>query len=123
MKKTSLLVRGSALTLALFSAMPAFAQGATDCVDADSNGVCDSEESGAIVVTGSRIRQPNLESANPIAVVTGDEIFETGGISVGVPGNVAMMKLAHRRHGRLAWKDLFAPAAAFSVLAFLLLAF
>ncbi len=83
MKKTSLLVRGSALTLALFSAMPAFAQGTTDCVDADSNGVCDSEESGAIVVTGSRIRQPNLESANPIAVVTGEEIFETGGISVG----------------------------------------
>lgn len=33
-----------------------------------------------------------------------------GGISVGVPGNVAMMKLAHRRHGKLAWKDLFGPA-------------
>ena len=33
-----------------------------------------------------------------------------GGISVGMPGNVAMMKLAHRRHGRLAWKDLFGPA-------------
>lgn len=33
-----------------------------------------------------------------------------GGISVGVPGNVAMMKLAHRRQGKLAWKDLFGPA-------------
>jgi gamma-glutamyltranspeptidase / glutathione hydrolase len=33
-----------------------------------------------------------------------------GGRSVGVPGNVALMAEAHRRHGRLAWKRLFAPA-------------
>lgn len=79
MKKTSLLVRGSALTLALFSAMPAMAQ--TDAAPADET--ADAADEGAIVVTGSRIRQPNLESANPIAVVTGAEIFETGGISVG----------------------------------------
>lgn len=36
-----------------------------------------------IVVTGSRIRTPNLESANPISVVTGEEVFQTGGVSVG----------------------------------------
>ena len=35
-----------------------------------------------------------------------------GGRSVGVPGNVRMMALAHRAHGRLAWKALFAPAIA-----------
>ncbi len=79
MKKTSLLVRGSALTLALFSAMPAMAQ--SDAAPADD--AADAAGEGTIVVTGSRIRQPNLESANPIAVVTGAEIFETGGISVG----------------------------------------
>ncbi len=78
MKKTSLLVQGSALTLALFSAMPAMAQ---DAAPADE--VATEADEGAIVVTGSRIRQPNLESANPIAVVTGAEIFQTGGISVG----------------------------------------
>ena len=29
-----------------------------------------------------------------------------GGKSVGVPGNVRMMALAHRAHGKLAWKAL-----------------
>ena len=33
-----------------------------------------------------------------------------GGRSVGVPGNVALMAEAHRRHGKLPWKRLFAPA-------------
>jgi gamma-glutamyltranspeptidase/glutathione hydrolase len=33
-----------------------------------------------------------------------------GGRSVGVPGLVAVLDLAHRRHGKLAWNALFAPA-------------
>ena len=33
-----------------------------------------------------------------------------GGLSVGIPGNVRLMEAAHRKHGRLAWKQLFAPA-------------
>lgn len=36
-----------------------------------------------ILVTGSRIARPNLESTVPITTVTGEEIFETGNISVG----------------------------------------
>lgn len=37
----------------------------------------------AIVVTGSRIRRPNLESAVPVTSVSGEAFFETGNVSVG----------------------------------------
>lgn len=35
-----------------------------------------------------------------------------GGRSVGVPGIVRLMEILHRRHGRLPWAALFAPAIA-----------
>ena len=38
---------------------------------------------GAITVTGSRIRRPNLESPLPVTSVGGQEFFETGNVSVG----------------------------------------
>jgi outer membrane receptor protein involved in Fe transport len=40
-------------------------------------------DNGAIVVTGSRIRRPNLESTVPITSVSGEEFFQTGDVSVG----------------------------------------
>jgi gamma-glutamyltranspeptidase / glutathione hydrolase len=33
-----------------------------------------------------------------------------GGLSVGVPGVVAMLEMAHRKYGRLPWAKLFGPA-------------
>lgn len=35
-----------------------------------------------------------------------------GGKSVGVPGTVAMLAAAHKKHGKLPWRALFAPAIA-----------
>jgi len=35
-----------------------------------------------------------------------------GGKSVGVPGTVALLAASHKKHGKLPWKSLFAPAIA-----------
>lgn len=37
-----------------------------------------------------------------------------GGLSVGVPGLLRMLEMAHREHGKLPWAKLFAPAIALS---------
>ena len=38
------------------------------------------------------------------------EPSQRGGRTVGVPGTVAVLAMAHARHGRLAWRELFEPA-------------
>src|SRR4029453_8632885 len=42
-----------------------------------------STESSNIVVTGSRIRRPNLESVVPVTSIQGEKFFQTGQTSVG----------------------------------------
>jgi outer membrane receptor protein involved in Fe transport len=51
---------------------------AVDCVANPTDPECQ-----AIVVTGSRIARPNLESPVPVTSVSGDEFFQTGQVSVG----------------------------------------
>ncbi len=58
-------VLGFALT-----ALPAYAQDATDENDGD--------QAATIVVTGSRLASPNLESTSPVTVVSADDITGTG---------------------------------------------
>jgi outer membrane receptor protein involved in Fe transport len=82
MKKSRLMFAGSVTGIALAMSFPTAVQAQTssEATAADDEA---EEESGPILVTGSRINRPNLDSANPVAVVTGDELFQTGGISVG----------------------------------------
>ncbi|WP_369025820.1 TonB-dependent receptor [Qipengyuania sp. RANM35] len=70
-----------ALSLALASA-PAFAQDADDDAGVQPAESVDGDELGTsantILVTGSRIKQPNLESATPVTVVGSEEFAQTG---------------------------------------------
>ncbi len=43
------------------------------------------------------------------SMMNSDDV-QRGGRSVGVPGTLAVLKLAHASHGKLAWRNLFAPA-------------
>ncbi len=89
MKKTHLLVGATAFALATAVAQPAFAQDSAEaaeaaCEDADDNGVCDSEEkSSGIVVTGTRIARPTLDSSVPLTSVTIEDLTGTGNVSLG----------------------------------------
>src|SRR5688500_1038145 len=48
-----------------------------------------------------------LDSANNI----NRRLTATGHLAAGVPGTVRGLELAHRKHGRLKWADVVAPAA------------
>ena len=81
----------STAVLALAAATTAYAQDTAPagtpteaCSDTDINGVCDdARTSGSIVVTGSRIRRPNLESTVPITSIAGDTFFQQGQTNIG----------------------------------------
>ena len=60
----------------------AFAQ-ATAPVESTPATQSDTVDEDAVVVTGSRIRSPNLESTVPVTVVQGAAFFETGRVSIG----------------------------------------
>ena len=104
MKTTFATARGRALLCAgaSFAALalstPAFAQNAEDdgtvtpdCADVDNDGECDpsadagagATNSGLIIVSGTRIARPNLDSPVPVTSVEASEILDDGAISLG----------------------------------------
>ncbi|MBX9728066.1 MAG: TonB-dependent receptor, partial [Sphingopyxis sp.] len=89
MRKSSLLVGTTFFAVAAAMATPALAQDApapAECVDENANGVCDSDEEGAgtaIVVTGTRIARPTLNSSVPLTSVTTEDLQGTGELSLG----------------------------------------
>jgi outer membrane receptor protein involved in Fe transport len=85
MKKSRLMIAGSAISLALFSATPSYAQDADEAAPApsaeeDGTGAA---ESAPILVTGSRIRRPNLESNVPVTSISGEQFFQQGDTNIG----------------------------------------
>lgn len=82
MKKSRLLIAGSVISLALFAAMPSYAQqapAADETVEEEEAEPATQESADAIVVTGSRIRRPDAFNAiEPITVVTAEEITQSG---------------------------------------------
>jgi len=61
-------------------------------------------------------RETAPKSANPYMFLDGSgkprkwSEAATGGLGVGVPGLLRMLELAHKEHGRIAWRELFQPA-------------
>jgi len=69
---------------------------------------------GTITVYDGRETAPAGASPTMFLGVDGKPIgmpaAVVSGVSVGVPGAIAMLELAHREHGKLAWAQLFQPA-------------
>ncbi|WP_420605258.1 TonB-dependent receptor domain-containing protein [Novosphingopyxis sp.] len=90
MKKASFMCAGSVFGIVLASAQPVHAQDQVadpNDIGSDSEfiqeGDVPPDENEAIVVTGSRIARPSLESQVPVTSITGEEFFNQGSINVG----------------------------------------
>lgn len=67
----------------------------------------DGRETAPSAATEKLFQNPD---GTPVSRMTG----VVGGRSTGAPGVLRMLALAHKQHGKLAWKSLFAPAIALS---------
>ena len=73
-------------------------------------------ESGALVTYDGRETAPAAATPNRFLDAAGKVLPREprvfSGLSVGVPGNIALAAKAHAEHGKLPWAKLFAPAIA-----------
>ncbi|MET0179319.1 MAG: gamma-glutamyltransferase, partial [Novosphingobium sp.] len=113
---TAMLRAGGSATDAVLATMLALT-----VVEPQSSGI---GGGGFLVLADSRGRVETLDGRETAPMAANGEWFFRdgrpitvveaipGGKSVGVPGNLRLAAEAHRKHGRLAWKALFAPAIA-----------
>src|SRR3546814_5055852 len=79
MKKSHLLLGATAFVVAISVSQPAFAQDAATAEAAQADEATSSADmQQAIVVTGSRIRRDEFSVAEPITVITAEEITQAG---------------------------------------------
>ncbi|NYT42729.1 TonB-dependent receptor [Sphingomonas sp. R-74633] len=85
--KISRLLSATALAGSLFAAPAAWAQTAStapDCTDPQNAGLAECvTKDESIVVTGSRIRRPNIDSPVPVTSIAGEQFFQQGQNSIG----------------------------------------
>ncbi|MCW5647641.1 MAG: TonB-dependent receptor plug domain-containing protein, partial [Sphingopyxis sp.] len=85
MNKSHLLTGAAAFAVAVSVSQPAFAQQAVETIDTTTTSTTTSEDSdrNTIIVTGSRIARPNLDSSVPLTTVPVGDLTDRGDIQLG----------------------------------------